>query len=127
MSSAIDADIVMLASTRWDNPYASAAFSLAKALSEKQRVFYIDNPVTYTEYYRRRKSLPMLKRKDALFHGEYFFHLPEEENARLIVVTPVATFPINWLPKGSVYDRADKLNQQRVAGSLNKLFRMFGV
>lgn len=120
-------NVVVLASSRWDNPYSSTAFSLAKALAQHTRVFFIDNPVTLTEFIRHRNSVNMQKRKNALISGEDIFHVPDPNLPSLITVTAKFTFPINWLPKGGMYDRWSSINASRVASTLNQLFRIFGI
>jgi teichuronic acid biosynthesis glycosyltransferase TuaH len=122
-----DHDVVILASGRWDNPYASAALSVARALSRRQRVFLVDNPVTVTEYIRKREQPEMKRRREALFDGDNFFCLPDPNNPSLIAVTPKATLPVNWLSNGKVYSKLSAWNTRRVADAVNRLCRIFGI
>lgn len=125
MNTIADHDVVILASARWDGPYASAAYALARALSKHTRVFFVDNPITISEYFRGRKSAQMKKREQALFYGEDFFSLPEKNGTSLLAVTPRVILPANWLPKGFLYDTVSGFNNRIVANSLNRLFRIF--
>jgi teichuronic acid biosynthesis glycosyltransferase TuaH len=125
MNSIADHDVVIIASARWDGPYASAAYALARALSKHTRVFYVDNPITISEYFRNRKSVAMKKREQALFYGEDFFSLPDKAEPSLLAVTPRLTLPANWLPKGFFYDVVSRFNNRMMARSLNRLFRIF--
>jgi teichuronic acid biosynthesis glycosyltransferase TuaH len=125
MNSIAVHDVVIIGSARWDGPYSSAAFALAKALSKHTRVFYVDNPITISEYFRNRKSATMKRREQALFYGEDFFSIPEKAGSSLLAVTPRLIFPANWLPKGFLYDAVSGFNNRIVAHSLNRLFRIF--
>jgi teichuronic acid biosynthesis glycosyltransferase TuaH len=120
-------DIIMLALPRWDGPYSSTAYSLAKALSKFTRVFYIDNPVTIKEYFVKRKTEQIRFRKNALLHGTDIFSMPDPQNPNLFAVTPKLTLPINWLAAGPIYDLFSKYNDSVLSEAMNKVIRMFAV
>ena len=127
MNSIADHDVVIIASARWDSPYSSAAYALARALSKYTRVFYVDNPITMSEYFRNRKFGWIKKREQALFYGENFFSLPDKGGTSLLTVTPRLIFPANWLPKGFLYNVVSDLNNRIVARSLDRLLRIFRI
>jgi teichuronic acid biosynthesis glycosyltransferase TuaH len=120
-------DIIMMALPRWDAPYSSAAWSLAKALARHTRVFYVDNPVTIKEYFQNRHTPEMKRRKEALFLESDFFTVPDLTNPNLFAITPRVTLPINWLPEGRIYKSLARLNDKAVASTLNHLLRIFGI
>ena len=70
-------DIIMLALPRWDGQYSSTSYSMAKALSIHGRVFYIDNPFTYKDYFSSRNKQQISKRKSALTKGKNIFLTPD--------------------------------------------------
>jgi teichuronic acid biosynthesis glycosyltransferase TuaH len=123
----LDCDIVMLALPRWDGPYSSTAYSLAKALSKHVRVFYVDNPVTVKEYFVKRNTEQIKYRKNALLYGTDIFSIPDLEHPNLFTVTPRLTLPINWLNAGFIYDSLSKLNDAIVSEALNKVIKMFAI
>ena len=120
-------DIVMLALPRWDGLYSSAAFSLAKELSRRTRVFYIDNPFTWKDYFLNRNTPQIKKRTDALRGGTNCFSTPEAEFPNLIAVTPELVYPVNWLPPGKVYRSMQRVNDSIVFKVIDKLIREFSV
>jgi teichuronic acid biosynthesis glycosyltransferase TuaH len=120
-------DIVMMALPRWDGPYSSTAYSLAKELSRHTRVFYVDNPFTIKDYISKRNSPEIQKRKNALFMGTDIFSRPDENYPNLFAVTPRITLPINWIPAGFVYDAMARINDAAIASTLNHLLRIFNV
>lgn len=123
----LDFDIIMIALPRWDGPYSSTAYSLAKELSRYTRVFYVDNPVTFHEYMKNRNTPEIKRRKPALFFGEKFFLSPSAEYPNLYAVTPQITLPINWLSEGFIYNKLSQLNDGIISRSLNSLIKIFNV
>src|SRR5688572_30622082 len=95
-----DYDIIMMALPRWDSPYSSTAYSLAKALSRHTRVFYVDNPVTIREYLKKRNTPEIKRREKALFKGEHAVTTPDVAYPNLFAVTPRFSISVNWLPDG---------------------------
>lgn len=120
-------DIIMLALARWDGPYSSTAFSLAKALSRLTRVFFVDNPVTLREYFEKRHAPELKRRKKALLKGDDFFSVPDNTYPALYTVTPSITLPVNWLPEGSLYEMLSRLNDAALSRSLNRLMNVFDI
>jgi teichuronic acid biosynthesis glycosyltransferase TuaH len=118
-------DIVMLALPRWDGLYSSTAFSLARELSRYTRVFYIDNPFTYKDFVTGRNSTQIQRRKKALLTGKDPFTIPDPAYPDLIAVTPKLIYPINWLPRGSVYNAIARVNDQIVYRVIDKLIREY--
>lgn len=127
MKQLANCDIVMMALSRWDAPYSSSSWSLAKELSKHTRVFYVDNPVTIKEYLTHSHAPEMQRRKEALFMGSDFFTLPEPGNPNLFAITPHITLPVNWLPGGWLYNRLSAFNNAIVANALNHLLRIFAI
>lgn len=117
-----DPDILILALARWDAPYSSTAFSLAKELSQDQRVFLIDNPYTFKDLFFKAFSPPIKRRwKAFLFRQKTCYKLPAYP--KLVSCTPPLMLPINWLPSGKVYDFFAKLNQGRMKRFLQNLVK----
>lgn len=127
MMEKTDFDIVMLALPRWDGPYSSTAYSLAKALSKHTRVFYIDNPVTAKEWIVKRNNPEMIRRKEALFFGSNMISRADEQYPNLIAVTPRMMLPINWLPSGNTYEELSKINDRIFDACINKLISLFHI
>jgi glycosyltransferase involved in cell wall biosynthesis len=120
-------DIVILALPRWDGLYSSTAYSLAQALSEHTRVFYIDNPFTWKDFLARRNSPQISKRKRALLRGKDRFTVPEKDRPNLIAVTPELVYPNNWMPEGFFYNMVSKWNDGIVNRTLKDLIKQYGV
>jgi teichuronic acid biosynthesis glycosyltransferase TuaH len=120
-------DILMLSVSRWDQELSSASISVAKELSKHGRVFYIDHPFSIMEVFRGRKSPAIKRRLNALFFGTNIFTNIERDNPNWIAVTPGLTLPINWLPKGIVYEFLSRLNNRIFFRALRKTIAHYNV
>lgn len=122
-----DIDIIIFALARWDAPYSSTAYSLAKALSQHVRVFYVDNPFTIKDYITHRKTAGIAFRKQALWKGKDLFLRPDKNYPNLVAVTPRLTLSINWLPPGLVYDTFSRINDHAMSYAVNETCRSFNI
>jgi len=120
-------DIVMLALARWDGPYSSTAFSLAKEFSKSNRVFYVENPITLKYFLSNILKRHVWRRIRALLFGSSLYALPDLQNPNLIAVTPQLTIPINFLPNGSLYKRLTIINDLILGRALTKLTKDYSV
>lgn len=120
-------DIIMIALARWDGPYSSTAYSLAKALSKHVRVFYIDNPFTVKDYFTMKSTPQIVLRKNALLHGRDIFTRPDKTCPNLVTVTPRLTLPINWMPDGKIYDAFARMNDSAISAVINETCDAFDV
>lgn len=95
-------DVIMLALPRWDGPYSSTAYSLAKEMSRYTRVYYVDNPFTLKDvlvgFFSRQ-----IKSRLSFFFGKYSVRNCDSQYPNLFVVTPYPVLPINWLPYSVIY------------------------
>ncbi len=127
MHPSTDFDIVFFALARWDGPYSSTAYSLAKALSVHTRVFYFDNPFTVKDVLINRRSAQIVMRRNALLKGKDIFVRPDKEYPNLVAITPRMTLSINWLPQGFLYDMFSRVNDQIVSAALNETCRTYKI
>lgn len=120
-------DVVMFSLARWDGPYSSTAFSLAKELSQSSRVFYIENPITLKYLLANIFRPHVWRRIKTLLFGISPYTLPDAENSNLIAVTPYLTFPINFLSEGAFYERLSLINDSLVGKTLKKLAKDYSI
>ena len=93
--------IVILDISRIEKSFSSSSYALGKSLAEKGfRVIHINNPLSIKDIFNRKRLKSYLdfaeqsKRESKLFSSHYIY--------------PILS--INWLPKGSLYKLASKLN-----------------
>ena len=119
-------DLVFFALPRHDGDYSSTSYSLAKELSREHRVFYIENPHTYLDYFRMRSNEEIQNRKNALLKGKDIY-TKIEDFPNLTIVTPQLVVPINWLSQGQLYNALSKVNDKIVFKTLKKVKEDFSL
>ncbi|SKC82496.1 glycosyltransferase [Ohtaekwangia koreensis] len=120
-------DIVMLALARWDGPYASTAFSLAKELSKNNRVFYIDNPFTMKDVFSNLDKAQIQSRLTPLFTGQSIGKQIYPDNPNLINVRTKAVIPINFIPYGKLYNSLSRVNNHVVNQALRSIIKRYNI
>ncbi|WKN42331.1 glycosyltransferase [Tunicatimonas pelagia] len=120
-------DIIMLALPRWDTPYSSTSYSLAKELAKSNRVFYIDNPFTVKDFITLHSTQYIQSRKKALLTGRDNYTKVKGAPPNFTVVTSPMTLPINALPIGKLYSLLSKRNDKIVYCTIKKLIQDFNI
>ena len=122
-----DSDIIIFSLSRWDAPYSSPSFSLAKEFARDNRVFYIDHPFSLKDFLADYNSPRVQKRKKALLAGREIYTKGEGLPENLTMVTPKLTIPINFLPPGFLYDAIGKFNDKTLFNTIRRIVRDFQV
>lgn len=122
-----DSDIIIFSLSRWDAPYSSPSFSLAKEFARNNRVFYIDHPISVKDFIRNYNTPAVQKRKDALLRGKNIYTKSEKFPANLTMVTPRITLPINFLPEGFLYNTLSRWNDNIVFNTIRQIIQDFKV
>jgi hypothetical protein len=101
--------------------------SLAKEFAKNNRVFYIDHPYSWKDYFNAALKKQIQWRKGALLFGKRPYSNPASFPANLTIVTPLLTLPINFLPKGFFYKILSKINDWIIRRSIRHILRDYGV
>lgn len=120
-------DVIILGLVRWDSPYSSTTYSLAKELSKTRRVFYIDNPFTFKDFLSNYNSQEIQHRKEALLFGKNKLKTPLSDYPNLVCVTPPLMLPINWLPQGKTYDFFMGMNNWLVTKLIKTIIKQYHI
>lgn len=119
--------ILMFNMSRWDGPISSASLSLAKIMGRTNEVYYFDYPYTIKDV-KNERHLPSVQwRLPALLKGTLLIKKIEPGPPKLWGVTPKATLPINWLPKGWAYRTVNQWNNKILARSIQQLLDAKGI
>ncbi|MDO8993865.1 MAG: glycosyltransferase family 1 protein, partial [Daejeonella sp.] len=101
--------IFILGATKFDGPDQSTSFNIARELSKKNFVYYIDYPITWKDYFNKKNSKLIQARKkyfspfsDGIVSSEY-------DNLKIIISPPLVS--INFLPEGRVYRSILRINE----------------
>jgi len=122
-----DSDLIIFSLSRWDAPYSSPSFSLAKEFAKDNRVFYIDHPHSLKDFIRNYNTPGVKSRKNALLWGKNIYTKSDKFPERLTMVTPRLTLPINFLPDGSVYNYLSRYNDKVIFDVVRQIIRDFNV
>jgi teichuronic acid biosynthesis glycosyltransferase TuaH len=123
-----DCDVVIVSTSRWDNPYSSVGFSFAKEFAKNNRVFYIDHPFSLKDLISQYSDGNIVKsRLPALLLGRKIYRKITGQPDNLTIVTPRVVLPINWLKEGVIYNKLSKLNECIVRIALRRVIKDFGI
>ncbi len=122
MSSTNNIDIIYMTLFPWDNEYSSVSLSFTKEFAKNNRVFYINHPYSIKDYWNNRKTKIAQKRKKKLLKGRMQYEsIPGIDKEKAIAIHPPLTIPINWLPRGGVYNFFYKINHRRILKTIQKV------
>ena len=122
-----DCDIICFSLSRWDSAISSPALSLAIEFAKNNRVFFIEHPFSWKDYYTERKSPQIIARKKALLSGKDIYSNPPSLPSSLTIVTPKLTLPINFLPPGFLYNSLAAYNDKIVLKAIRSTIKDFGL
>jgi len=124
MNQTNNIDIIYMTLFPWDNEYSSVSLSFTKEFAKNNRVFYINHPYSIKDYWNNRKSDIAQKRKNKLLKGKMQYEtIPGIDQDRVIAIHPPLTIPINWLPRGGIYNFFYKINHRRILKTIQKVIK----
>jgi len=114
-------DLIWLSLDRVENKYSSTSFAMAKELSKRGRVFFVNNPMTWSEAFRIHRNDNREKIVLEEKHGIYgrVKGLPEN----FVSVTPPVMLPINWMERGSLYNWGSRFNNTLFNRTIGRIIR----
>lgn len=120
-------DIICFSLSRWDSTISSPALSLAKEFAKNNRVFFVEHPFSWKDYYAEKDSPQIKSRKKALLSGKEIYSNPPSLPANLTIVTPKLTLPINFLSPGFLYNTLAAYNDKIVLKAIRSVIKDFGL
>ncbi len=120
-------DLICLSLSRSDSSLSSSGLALAKEFAKNNRVFFIDHPYSWKDYFNSALKNQIRWRKPALLFGKKPYSNPASFPANLTIVTPRLTMPINSLPKGVFYNILSKINDGIVRKTIKNIIRDYHV
>lgn len=101
--------ILIFGSARFDAPIESTGYTAARQLAQENEVYYIENPFTLRDFFKRRKTPEYQFRKK---HFSVISHsLVETDIPNLKVIIPPILLPVNFLPENGLFRAALKINE----------------
>ena len=91
---------------------------MAQQLAKHHRVFYFDNPYTWKDVLKDWSKPTIRNRRASLIEGGLGI---KSLTNQLFIFSSRAVLPINFLPKGFLYNFFERINNQLVANTINRL------
>lgn len=117
-------NVFILGITKFDAAIESTSYTVAKFLARKNRVFYIDYPYTWKDYFLKRDAA-FKKRQSVLSFGSDGVIDTELPNLKIVIVPPLLS--INFLSEGIIYRRLLRINEFIIANRVKQVIRKFSL
>jgi teichuronic acid biosynthesis glycosyltransferase TuaH len=109
--------ILFLSLPKHDSHYTSTAWQLASEMAKDNEVIFVDQPYSFTDLLTSFFKAPVKKRLKALLRKTWF----RKENVT-VLLSPFV-WPINFLPKGKIYDFFYAWNHRILARRINRYLK----
>lgn len=113
--------IFILGTTKFDNPYESTTFTIAKYLAKENDVYYVENPFTLKDFYQKKATPEFERRKDYFPRSSDGIVQTDIPRLKIVITPPLLS--INFLPEGPIYRLLLKINESIIARRLKKIIR----
>jgi teichuronic acid biosynthesis glycosyltransferase TuaH len=114
-------DIVILALARFDGPYESTSYTIARFLARQNRVFYVEHPYTWKDIRALRNSPEIGVRKEKFSNSSDGLLDTDLPGLKIVVTPPV--LPTNFFPEGAVYRLFHTLPERTIVNRIRKVLR----
>ncbi len=119
-------DVVIFSLSKYDDPISSVGFSYAKEFAKKHRVFFIEHPYTWKDYFSLSKDPQTVKRKKLWASGSIYLSDPTIPEGITYIVPP-RMLPVNFLPGGFLYNKLSALNDGKMFQMLSEVIREYNI
>ena len=114
--------IVILGTAKFDGPYESTSYTIAKYLSKDNYVYYIENPYTWKDYFKQKGSAEFEKRKSSFSKSSDGLIETETPNLKVVITPPLLS--INFIPEGFIYRQLLKINESIIASRIEQIKKL---
>ena len=117
-------DIIVIGIQPWDIPIGSNCKDIAKQFSKENRVLYVNNPISYIDFFKDPNSQKTKNRKEAIANPEKALY---QEDSNLWVYTPpLKTFPVNFVSSNGLFTVLNKVNNKKFANAIKTAIEKLG-
>lgn len=117
--------IFILGTAKFDGPYESTSYTVAKYLAKNNKVYYIENPYTWKDYFREKGQESFNRRKEYFKTSSDGLLDTSIPNLKIVITPPLLS--INFLPEGFIYRQILKINEAIIAKRIKKINQQQGV
>lgn len=117
--------ILIFGLSRFDTPIESTSYTTAKLLARENEVYYLENPFTLRDFFKRRKTREYQLRKK---HFSLTSHsLVDTDTPNLKVIIPPILFSVNFLPENRLFRAALKFNELLIRTKLKSILKSYKI
>lgn len=113
--------IFILGTAKFDGPYESTSYTIAKHLAKENYVYYLDSPFTWRDYFRLRAT-EELKRRRPHFSLKASGIIDTGIDKLKVVISPLM-LSINFLPEGKLYRQLVRINDWLIAKRIKGILK----
>lgn len=117
--------VFILSNAKYDAPIESTGYTIAKHLAQNNKVFYIEYPATFKDYYKIKDSAEYLKKKDFYKKGSQGLLDTDIPNLKILITRLLSS--INFFPEGWLYRKLLRNNENRIARRIKKVVKLLNV
>ena len=114
-------DIIYFTLFPWDHSYSSVSLSFTREFTKFNRVFYINHPISWKDFFTKYRAPSVQNRRKELLQGKLNYESIPGLPDNVIAVQPPLTWPINWLPNGQLYQNLHQLNNQIILKTIRQV------
>ncbi|MFD2162929.1 glycosyltransferase [Paradesertivirga mongoliensis] len=111
--------IFILGTAKFDNPYESASYIIAKNLAKTNKVFYIENPFTWKDYFKQKGTQEFIRRRKHFSLKSDGLLSTELPGLKVVITPPLLS--INFFPEGLIYRQLLKINEINIARRIRNI------
>ncbi|MBE9463122.1 glycosyltransferase [Dyadobacter subterraneus] len=117
--------IIIFGLPRLDSEIESTNYTTARLLAENNTVYYVENPYTLKDYFRLKGTAQHGRRKK--YFSLFNTNVIASETPGLSIVVPPVVFSINFLPEGTIFRLALKVNEFLIAYKIKRIVSKFKI
>lgn len=106
---------------RHDARYSSTPWQIAVQLAKNNTVIFVDHPFTFIQLFSMFKD-PAVRKRLRAYYGSTVY---EKDGVNIIL--PPFIWPVNFLPKGRLYNFFSHLNHRIVARRVNSFLKRYQI
>lgn len=117
--------ILIFSNMRFDSPIEATSLFLARSFAQENLVYYIEYPLTITDYRRNKNSPEFLKIKNSFFKASAALLDTNILNLKRLILPIV--FPMNFLPEGKFFRALLKINEYFIVRRIKAVLRKHNI
>ncbi len=122
-----DEQIVCVTFTNWEANYVKSTVELMTYFAQQNKVLFVDFPYSIANVFQALKGDKKIPLKRLLGFENRVRPFTTAQNSTVYVLTTLPVLPINWLPKGFLYNCLLRVNSFIVALSIKKAMKQLSI